>query len=145
MKLNEILWIESNSHTKKKRKVSLAVLIFGKKVFIVKRSFDSSHGGKWGFPGGGISRGESSLEAVRRECEEEIGVIPIGLRKLAQNERITWFMGKLLCDPFEYIRLNGEHDDWALVDEESMLGYDMIEGMREIIVKVLSGEEDEVV
>lgn len=142
MRISEILWEEDNSlHIR--RKVSLGVLIYGNRVLIVRRSMDSDkHGGKWGFPGGGIDQGESSLEAIRRECEEEIGVIPIGLRKLAQNERITWFRGMLPCDPEECIRLNWEHDDWILVDEGSMNEYEMVEGMMEIIVKVLSGEEE---
>ena len=127
---------------KKKRKVSLAVLMYDNKVLIVKRSLhEKNHPGMWGFPGGGIDKGETALEAVLRECEEEIGVRPIRVKKLAQNERITWFVGELPCDPAECVALNWEHDEWMLVDEVSMNEYEMVEGMGEIIVKVLKREE----
>ena len=120
------------------RKVSLAVLTYDDKVLIVKRShYEKNHPGKWGFPGGGIDHGETPLEAVIRECEEEIGVAPIDVSKLAQEGRITWFRGMLPCDPEECVRLNWEHSEWALVDVKSMLGYDMIEGMEDIIDVVL--------
>ena len=120
------------------RNVSLAVLLWDDKVLIVKRSDNErSNPGKWGFPGGGIDHGETPLEAVIRECEEEIGVAPVNVSKLAQEGRITWFMGMLPCDPEECVRLNWEHTEWALVDVESMFGYDMIDGMEEIIDVVL--------
>lgn len=123
---------------KPKRKVSLAVLTYDNKVLIVKRSLhEKNHPGKWGFPGGGIDDGETALEAVLRECVEEIGVAPIRVNKLSQNGRISWFMGELPCDPAECVVLNWEHDDLALVDVGSMVGYDMIEGMEEIINAVL--------
>lgn len=136
MKLYSILF-------KPKRKISLAVLTYGNKVLIVKRSLhEKNHPGKWGFPGGGIDEGETALEAVLRECEEEIGVAPVKVSEMVSDGRITWFRGMLPCDPEECIRLNWEHDDWMLVDEWSMNEYEMIEGMQEIIVKVLSGEEE---
>ena len=127
------------------QKVSLAVLTYQGKVLIVKRSLDSySHAGKWGFPGGGIEENETAFKAIMRECEEEIGVRPIRVKKLAQDDRITWFKGELLCDPAECVDLDySEHDDWMLVDEVSMNEYEMIEGMGEVIVKVLSGEEED--
>ena len=59
---------------------------------------------------------------------------------MVSDGRITWFRGMLPCDPEECIRLNGEHDDWSLVDIDDMDEYDMIDGMKELIVKVLSGE-----
>lgn len=130
---------------KPKRKVSLAVLTYDNKVLIVKRSLhEKHHPGMWGFPGGGIDEGETAFKAVIRECEEEIGVRPIRVKKLAQDERITWFSGMLPCDPLECIVLNWEHDDWSLVGVDDIGDYDMIDGMGEIIVKVLSGEEDEI-
>lgn len=139
MKLSSMLF-------KPKRKVSLAVLTYDNKVLIVKRSLrENNHPGMWGFPGGGIDEGETPLEAVIRECEEEIGVRPIRVKKLAQNERITWFTGELVCDPLECIDLDySEHDRWALVDMESMNEYEMIDGMIDVILKVLNGEEDEI-
>ena len=139
MKLSDMIYEKSS-----RRKVALAVLTYNNKALIVKRSKDSyTHAGKWGFPGGGIDLNETAFKAVIRECEEEIGVRPIRVKKLAQNERITWFVGEVPYDPEECIDLDySEHDDWMLVDEGSMNEYEMVEGMQEIIVKVLSGEEE---
>lgn len=138
MKLHSIMFEQEES----RRKVALAVLAYGGKVLIVRRTLDSwTHAGKWGFPGGGINPGETSLEAILRECEEEIGVVPIGIELLGKDGHITWFMGELPCDPEECIDLElSEHDNWVLVDEESMSGYDMIDGMEEAIALVLAGE-----
>lgn len=126
------------------RKVSLAVLIYGSKVLVLKRSTElESNGGKWGFPGGGIDRGETALKAVLRECEEEIGVRPIGLKKLDTDGRITWFVGKLPTSPEKCVRLNWEHSDWAMVGVGDLNDYDMIEGMKGLIVNVLEVETTE--
>ena len=140
MKIYHMIYEQKNM-----RKVSLAVLTYDNKVLIVKRSLhEKNHPGMWGFPGGGIDENETAFKAVMRECEEEIGVRPIRVKKLAQDDRITWFKGELLCDPAECVDLDySEHDDWMLVDEVSMNEYEMIEGMQEIIVKVLSGEEED--
>ena len=136
IKLYRILYEQDS-----KRRVSLAVLKHGDKVLILKRVMNENdrYGGRWGFPGGGIEDGENPLEAVIRECEEEIGVRPIGLEYLSQNGRITWFLGELPCDPEDCVSLDyGEHDDWEMVGIDDMGGYDMIEGMKEIIFDVVS-------
>ncbi len=39
---------------------------------------------KWGFVGGGVDEGETPEEAMRRECMEEVGVIPEGLTVLGR-------------------------------------------------------------
>lgn len=132
MKLYQMLF------TKPKRKVSLAVLTHHNKVLILKRSeLEKNHPGRWGFPGGGIDRGETALEAVIRECEEEIGVAPVNVSKLAQNGRITWFKGMLPCSPEECVALNWEHDRWVMVGLEDIIKYDMIDGMEEMIKHVV--------
>ena len=38
--------------------------------------------GKWNFPGGKIAQGESELLGATRECQEETGIIPLGLQKM---------------------------------------------------------------
>ena len=81
------------------RKVSLAVLTYQDKVLIVKRSVhEKNHPGMWGFPGGGIDENETAFKAVMRECEEEIRVRPIRVKKLAQDDRITWFKVEFVDD-----------------------------------------------
>ena len=124
----------------KKRQVSLAVLTYDGRVLILKRVMNENdrNGGRWGFPGGGVEEGENPLEAVIRECEEEIGVRPVGLRKIGTDGRITWFKGKLPASPEECVRLNGEHDDWDMVGRDDLDDYDMIDGMKGLISYVVS-------
>jgi 8-oxo-dGTP diphosphatase len=46
-------------------------------VLITRRSLDAHQGGKWEFPGGKVESGESTIAALHRELEEELGIIPL--------------------------------------------------------------------
>ena len=45
-----------------------------KKVLIVQRAKEDSGAGLWEFPGGKIEPGESSVQALRREIDEELNL-----------------------------------------------------------------------
>lgn len=137
MKLTNIIW----EVKKPKRKVALIVLKKNNKVLIAKRVDKPfmNNAGKWGFPGGGIDKGETAKEAAIRECEEELGIVPSNVRLLSRKGNITTFVANFPVD--QTIDLNREeHDKWKMVDVETMNDYDMIEGMAETIKTAL--EED---
>lgn len=129
MKLHPIIF------NKKNRKVALVVLIHNNKALILKRSPNSfSHPNKWGFPGGGIDKGESPEQAAVRECEEEIGITPKNLENLGISKNITWFKGELPCDPQDCLNLDhNEHTDWSMVDTKSIHDFDTIKDMPKMI------------
>jgi 8-oxo-dGTP diphosphatase len=57
-----------------KVRVVAAVVERDGNVLICERPHHKRHGGLWEFPGGKVERGESDLDAVRRELAEELGV-----------------------------------------------------------------------
>lgn len=138
MKLTNWLW-ETKTE---KRKIVLVVLVQNNKVLILRRvnEYYMNNAGMWGFPGGGIDKGETPKQAAVRECQEEIGVVPVNLRMLSKNDQFITFVGELPVK--KKIKLDyEEHDDWTLVDTKSMFYYEMIQGMAETIKNVLNKEK----
>ena len=44
-------------------------------ILMTRRSFEKSHGGMWEPTGGCVKSGENSIQGIKRELEEEIGLI----------------------------------------------------------------------
>lgn len=60
--------------------VGAAIVVDGR-VLGCERADPPESAGKWEFPGGKVEAGESDLDALVRECEEELGVtIAVGER-----------------------------------------------------------------
>jgi 8-oxo-dGTP diphosphatase len=59
-----------------------AAIVADGRVLACERAEPSDVAGKWEFPGGKVEPGENELEALVRECEEELGI------KIAVGERI---------------------------------------------------------
>lgn len=50
------------------------ILDQNKKILIAERPFNKSKAGFWEFPGGKVEIGETVLEALKRELQEEVGI-----------------------------------------------------------------------
>jgi 8-oxo-dGTP diphosphatase len=61
-----------------------AVLLRKDEVLLAKRSpMRKAYAGRWSFPGGHVEEGEDFEQALHRELQEEIGIVPVEYRKLA--------------------------------------------------------------
>ena len=58
----------------------------GRYLYLMRN--DSKHPGSWGLPGGRIEESETIIQAITRECEEELGSMP-GYLKLVPLEKFT--------------------------------------------------------
>ena len=80
---------------------------------------DPKHPGAWGLPGGKIDAGETLMDAITRECTEELGAMPAYL-KLIPLEKFTTSDHGFAYHTFfcsvtsEFVPvLNDEHCGWA--------------------------------
>lgn len=55
--------------------VAVGMVLKGDEVLIARRPDHLHQGGLWEFPGGKVEAGESVQEALRRELEEEVGIL----------------------------------------------------------------------
>jgi mutator protein MutT len=59
--------------------VVAAVICRDGRYLLARRPEEKRHGGLWEFPGGKVREGESTLDAVRRELTEEMGLDAVSL------------------------------------------------------------------
>jgi 8-oxo-dGTP diphosphatase len=122
---------------------SLAVLLNDRdEILLMRRSrLDSFAPGLWGFPGGHVHGDETPEQTVRRELNEEIGVVASRqlrdpIRRVGPV-RDTLYGGVFEVHLFLFrygggpILRNGEHDAHAWVAREAYRTYAVVDGMDE--------------
>ncbi len=91
-----------------------------------------SHPDKWSFISGSIEEGETFEEAIRRECEEEIGINPSDLRYLGRSVVSACFYAFL--SEFEVQNLVlGEGQEIRFFEPKDMLDLTMAPKLEELV------------
>ena len=83
---------------------------------------DPRHPGSWGLPGGRVESGETLLDTINRECQEELGSIPEYIRMIPLEKFTTIDSGfeyhTFFCTVTKEFKptLNHEHNGYAWID-----------------------------
>ncbi|MCW8107075.1 8-oxo-dGTP diphosphatase MutT [Alteromonas ponticola] len=102
--------------------VAVGVIRRADDVFICLRSEHQHQGGKWEFPGGKIDHGESVVEALKRELQEEIGISVIRCRPLIEithdygDKRVALLVREVLDFNGEPHGVEGQQHKWCPID-----------------------------
>ncbi|NMB66813.1 NUDIX hydrolase [Candidatus Woesearchaeota archaeon] len=84
-------------------KIRVSAIIFDSKGLVLTKHFVKGFGEYFLLPGGGLEKGEDPIEALKRECKEEIGV-DIWVERLvyyksAYSDEDTYLDLIFLCKP----------------------------------------------
>jgi 8-oxo-dGTP pyrophosphatase MutT (NUDIX family) len=113
------------------RATSAATFFFDQRgrVLLLRRSpTDPWRPGWWNLPGGGLEPGESVLEGARREAREEAGLRLLDAVEVHQIQggRVRLLLALAWSGR---VRLDYEHDDYAWVDPERVVEYQLLPGI----------------
>lgn len=64
--------------------VAVGVIYRGEKILLAKRAEHQHQGGLWEFPGGKVERGEHITDALKRELNEELGILATAMQPVIQ-------------------------------------------------------------
>lgn len=108
-----------------------AIICWDKKILLFLRDNKPTipYPDYWQLPGGGIEKGETPDEAVRRELEEEVSYVPKSLNYLGQVKRpgnkrsylYYSFVGKIEAGKFKIGQMEGQAIAFFSLDEISKI------------------------
>ncbi len=131
------IWLEAEE--KEPHPTSAIMLVREGKVLILRRGMTAPWmPGAWNLPGGLIDEGENPLEAMKRECMEETGIAPTGIKfhKKISDPAFTLylFVGETnQANP----RLDHENDGFAWVSKKELSHYQFVPHVAQEIAAIL--------
>ena len=127
------------------KQVVAALITRGEDILICQRKHDQPMPLKWEFPGGKIEPGEEQVAALRRELEEELGILATIDQKVASLQhqyknggavelhfyRVRRFQGEMENKIFEEIR-------W--VNRRDLPSFDFLAADHDIVRQLAKGK-----
>jgi len=118
------------------------------RALIMRRAYEPLQG-QWSIPGGGLDVGETIVEGVRREVEEETGIRVRVLEQIETFERILrdregrvqyhYVILDYLCEQIGgELRAGGDATDVAWVEESGLAAYALSESATRVILKAFA-------
>lgn len=119
---------------------SIMALFYDGKLLILKRGSTAPWmPNKWSLVGGEIDEGESAVQAAKRECQEEVGLLPNGLqfsKKVISTSMgvMYYFVGQLASDN---VTLDYENTEYAFITKADMKKYDFVPAIIDFMLSVM--------
>ncbi|OLR90082.1 (deoxy)nucleoside triphosphate pyrophosphohydrolase [Actinokineospora bangkokensis] len=113
--------------------VVAAAIVRDGRVLAQQRAYPADVAGLWEFPGGRVEAGESEVDAVVRECREELGItVHVGgflaAAPLAPGKQLRLYAATTRDDPRPV-----EHRDLRWVGAAELDGVDWIAADRDLL------------
>lgn len=123
--------------------VTAGVIVERQRVLVCQRVAGSRHGLKWEFPGGKREAGETLAECLRRELEEELGIVA-AIGAVLATTRHNYEGGELEItffevDHFEGVPTNRIFADMRWVKITELEGVDFLEADLAFVRRLAKG------
>ncbi len=127
-------------------KVAVGIIVDDGKVLLCQRKRTARYPLKWEFPGGKLEPDESAELCLQRELAEELGIR--GTIGLLYHQQHAVYPDSGVFDVFYYIVpgfhgaiVNHAFETYVWVPIQELPNYDILEGNRDVINKLLADDE----
>ena len=127
------------------KQVAAALILRGDEILCCQRTEHQALALKWEFPGGKIEAGETPAQALRRELEEELGIVAHVGREITQVLH-TYQNGNsvnlhfYLVEHYDNQLQNRIFRDVRWVRRNELPALDFLDADKELVRKLASGE-----